>query len=578
VRRRTTPFARPDDRAWGRPTTAPAGNLRSRALAAAEWLLPLGGVVCLTLCCVITSWKREFWNDELYSWHLLADPSFSHMLSAFGDAINNTPATYFLAGWSWAQLFGASELSLRLFSSIGFSIALLLFWSILRRVYGLWPTFIGCVAVFLTSQTVIMQNAEGRMYGLYAALAAAALLQYQRLTDAPRIGVWSLLGVAALHAALVNTHLFGLFYSLAILAAFVSIDLARKRRRPGLYAAVVAGQLSLAFYAPVFLRQSQAGIPRAWMPTPSFADLIELTSFWSRSFGNGLVVIALLLALAAIHLWGKALRRPKPPPPTAQQGPLLCIAVLLLLVPIGVWIVSRTVKPIFWDRYMLPSLFGYGIVFAHAAALITTASAPPGTDAPRREWLSLGLLTVTAAFLFALPVLHARPSETRGGFRVFFEQKFDPYRLPVALQGSSTFLEWSFYSPHPERYFYIADRQASLMSESGAFGAQQYKHMLAYRRQYPQRFGAQVIESDRFLSKFDRFLVIDAKPFDQSCPPSLIGLHWARDWQRMECPKWLELRILHNPRFKVTELGDYWGISVLLVEKSPAAGAPPPPA
>lgn len=560
--------------------TPPAKDLRSRALAAAEWLLPLGGVVCLTLCCVITGWNREFWNDELYSWHLLADPSFSHMLSAFGDAINNTPATYFLAGWTWAQLFGASELSLRLFSSIGFSIALLLFWSVLRKSYGLWPSFIGCVVVFLTSQTVITQNAEARMYGLYAALIAAALMQYQRLSDAPRIGVWSLVGVAALHAALVNTHLFGLFYSLAILAAWLATDLVRKRRRPLLYAAVVAGQLSLLLYASTFIRQSQAGIPRAWMPAPSLVDLVELTSLWSRSFGNGLVLVGLLAALAAIHLgWPARGRRPAPPAkPTADRWSLLWVAILMLLVPFAVWIVSRTVKPIFWDRYMLPSLFGYGIAFAHAAALITGVAPPPATNTTRREGLSLGLLAVSAALLFALPVLQARPSETRGGFRVFFEKTFDAYNLPVALQGSSTFLEWSFYSPHPERYFYIADREASLMSESGLFGAQQYKHMLAYRRQYPQRFGTQVIESDRFLARFDRFLVIDAKPFDQSCPASLTGLHWAREWRRMECPKWLELRILNNPRFRVKALGDYWGISVLLVERAPPQTAPQPPA
>ena len=69
-----------------------------------EWVVPVLAVVSLTLSCVWVSEKKYFWNDELYSLYFLSDPTFSGMLSAFHDKINNTPFLYFLLGWGWDKV------------------------------------------------------------------------------------------------------------------------------------------------------------------------------------------------------------------------------------------------------------------------------------------------------------------------------------------------------------------------------------------------------------------------------------------------------------------------------------------
>jgi len=58
------------------------------------------------------------------------------MMVAFADKFTNVPPLYFILGWLWARAFGVTELSLRLFSSLGMSIACVITWMTLRRNYA----------------------------------------------------------------------------------------------------------------------------------------------------------------------------------------------------------------------------------------------------------------------------------------------------------------------------------------------------------------------------------------------------------------------------------------------------------
>src|SRR5262245_65494523 len=92
-------------------------------------------LLLLTLSCLVFSRRRFFDNDELYSYYLLSDPSFRHMWNAFNDAINNSPPFYFAVGWFWSALFGSGETSLRLFSSLAMSFALLILCRVFHRSF-----------------------------------------------------------------------------------------------------------------------------------------------------------------------------------------------------------------------------------------------------------------------------------------------------------------------------------------------------------------------------------------------------------------------------------------------------------
>jgi uncharacterized membrane protein len=186
-----------------------------------EYIVPALAIASLIISCILISSKKFFWNDELFSYYFLADPSFTHMLGAFHDKLNNTPPLYFLLGWLWAKVFGSTELSLRLFSSLGMCIACAITWITLRRTYNFWSTSIGVLSVFCTSNLILSQNAEARMYGLFLVLCALGLFQYDLINRSSRFTWKLLLSNSCIHAAIVNTHLFGLFYSTAIAFALI---------------------------------------------------------------------------------------------------------------------------------------------------------------------------------------------------------------------------------------------------------------------------------------------------------------------------------------------------------------------
>ena len=550
-------------------------------------LVPAAGAVSLILSCLIISPRKPYWNDELYSWFFVADPSFSHMWAAYNDALNNTPILYFATGWLWSSVFGASELSLRLFSCLGFVAALVLVWRMLCRAYGYWPAGIGTLLVFMTSDLVIEQSAEARMYGLFAAVCAAAALQYQKLLGTAEVSVRQLAAVALVHGLIVNTHLFGPFYSLAILAALMLADHMHRRRRWRVYGAVVLGQATFLTYLPAFWRQSQAGTPRAWMPVPRVQDFFDTVSLSSPTFVNVAFVSALVLILLLVQLLGW-----RAEPRTGRQlevdddvnhSAMILLAIALLTVPAVTWLFSRTIKPIFWPRYLVPTLISYSIALAHVVSRLTANPASPVSQGivPDHKVVSFRYMLprlVLGGLLFAavsVPLRHAlnQPQKVAVGAQ---DKVFGYEDLPIAVQTSHGFLERYHYASDRNRYYFVLDEQAASKPESGAFGLQEYKHMRAFKREYPDSVGPQILPSAEFLARFDRFLALELDPYKAVCPVRLRGLEYARDLKNLYCSQWLETRILNNRRYRVRELGTKWGLTFLLVERTARGAAAEP--
>src|SRR5437867_13104135 len=125
-----------------------------------EYLIPGIAVASLLISCIIVSSKKFFWNDELLSFYLLNDHSLPHMLIAWSDKFNQAPPLYFILGWFWDKIFGSTELSLRLFSSVSLGLACVIVWRLLCRTYDFWSTTVGTLSVFCLSRIVLYQNAE----------------------------------------------------------------------------------------------------------------------------------------------------------------------------------------------------------------------------------------------------------------------------------------------------------------------------------------------------------------------------------------------------------------------------------
>lgn len=269
-----------------------------------EYLLPALAIVSLIVSCIYISANKFFWNDELFSYYFTSDPSFTGMLSAFHDKINNTPLLYFLLGWIWDKAFGSSELSLRLFSSLGMCVALVVTWVTVRRHFGLWQTAIGVLGVFCTSEVILLQNAEARMYGLFLALTAFALLLYDNFYRIHQPSTKLLVLNACVHIAIVHTHLFGGFYSGAILLSMLAADRFYNLFRPKVYLSVILSWLTIILYIPSFLNQADAGNPRTWLPEPIFRDLLDMFHFHTSTFFHPSLLM-LLLVLSVMQYFGR---------------------------------------------------------------------------------------------------------------------------------------------------------------------------------------------------------------------------------------------------------------------------------
>jgi hypothetical protein len=559
-----------------------------------EWAVPLAAVVSLLLSCAIVSARKYYWNDEFFSYNMTTIASFSKMLTAFNDKLNNTPILYFVLGWLWDKAFGSSEISLRLFSSLGFCGALLIIWRTLRNRYDFWSTSIAVVFVINTSYLIYIQNAEARMYGLYLLLCAIILYLYDYYYRRPTVSVISLVMNMLVHAAFVHTHLFGIFYSGAAFVAFIITDRLFNLFRPKLYLSIILGWASLIFYIPAFLIQADAGKPRTWIPAPDLRDLFDIYNISDENFISRATLLVLVLLLVYYFF-----RSPSKAPYFSRykvskpEIPLLVFGVGFLLVPAFVWLLSITVKPVFWPRYMIPTAIGWIILLAFIISRnMPMARLPAGTA--QRNMVLLGRANKLLAILFIgiciwQPVIKGRiqKRETYPGWYDLSPSAEAKYGdLPrVLLWGDM--LQHLYYSPKGRQYFFILDWKSAVDKYSGTFMPQEYKHMEAWKRNFPDYYRDNIITLDKFTQRYDKFLVIDRPKYWTKCPLVHHGVHDPLYlWEYcLSCPQLMNIRFIHNKAYKVTRIknneiwtdSDKW-FSLLLVEKvkEPAVPAPAP--
>jgi hypothetical protein len=479
------------------------------------------------------------------------------MLIAFGDKFTNVPPLYFVLGWLWARAFGVTELSLRLFTALGMSAACLVTWITLRRNYRFWPTVIGTLGVFCVADLVLTQNAEARMYGLFLAVCSLGVLEYDVINRRRYCSTATFLVNALIHAAIVQTHLFGIIFSGAILCAFIIRDRFFNLFRPRVYLSIVVGWLSLIPYIPTFLNQADAGNPRAWIPMPDLENLI-FTLVPSASLVASVTVI-LVLAFLAIRFVFRVIasrreQREQEQARSATEVSLRILAFLFLAVPLCVWIVSRTIKPLFVPKYMIPVVLAWAIILAYLASNIIERGKLQLPETLGRKLTSVALSALAIIFLIH-PITYAR-SLLDESFPGMHDAMYGYRDLPIVTSHSHDFVKRFHYSTERERYFFVLDWEAALDVRSGLFGPQEYKTMDALKRDYSEIFGDHIVQLSDFLGQHQRFLVLA----DMNYRPRWSAPYFHR-------PRWLETRIENNPGFKTTTLGMVDGRRLLLVEK-----------
>lgn len=357
-----------------------------------ETCLILGAMLSLLMACWIESERKYFWADELFAWTLVTDGSYTHMLRALAGGADGAPPLYYSLARLWAYAFGASEISLRTLSSLGFGIALGLTWRVLAKEYGTRAALLGSLTMFCASPVLLTQNAEGRFYGLLMALSACALALYSKAARQRALSPRLYAATTLTHAGLVLCHVYGGLYSAALLVAMLAWDRRERAFRPAWCASVVLGWAAFIPWMRPFMRQARAFQPHSWIPVPDLGMLVR-----AYAFENPTLVWIGAMLLCVLAWKAKCAESDRTSVGlTLRVGnfSVLLAGAAFLTVPLVAFTISYVSSSIFLDRYFLPASLGAAILVSHLTAAILRSS--PGAAGSRLAWATIycGFLTL----------------------------------------------------------------------------------------------------------------------------------------------------------------------------------------
>ena len=272
--------------------------------AALRWttaeLTVLGcSLLSLAICCVLTSSKKYFEFDELFSWTFVTDPSLRHMLDALYHGADGAPPLYHITMRAWTGIFGSSEFAFRSASCLAFMAALAITWATLRRAFGRWPAAVASLFVLGLSSLTLHQVAQARFYGLLTVLVATAIYLYTRAVSGNTISGRLLLAIWLTHVALAYTHFYGLFYSGAILVAWVINDRLSGRAWHRGYFAIFLAWAAFLPWLPAVRAVADVARPYNTNPVPTIGNLVRAYGF---SLHGTALVLASVFVLGALTL------------------------------------------------------------------------------------------------------------------------------------------------------------------------------------------------------------------------------------------------------------------------------------
>lgn len=345
------------------------GMDRTNDRKAARWeLIALGGLVVLAAALRMARIDaREPWLDEACT-ALISGRDLSDLAEVFTGESN--PPLYYALLLAWQKVAGNAPWALRLPSVLAGVALVPMVWAFARRVGAGSVAALAGAFLAAASPVLLFYSLEARAYLLLWCLAFGAVIAMDDVIRRPgRSGPVIL--AAALGAAALYTHYYGVFLLPLWGIAWCAVPAGRARRRVGLGAA--ATLMAWAPWAGLHLVSHVGHHGQAWLeqfaatpwamlvesvsilclvpPFPAYLGELgalgripghaELTGLWI-----GVPVIG-----GALGIWGAARRGTAPGGPGRARAALLTAAVLLPVL--GALVVSL-VRPIYLPgRYEL---------------------------------------------------------------------------------------------------------------------------------------------------------------------------------------------------------------------------------
>ena len=372
-------------------------------MAIADWLLVATLSLFLVTLCVVRSRTRLLWADELYVHRMVTHPSLLGMLRGWWNGMDGGGGLYYVLVRWWSQLFGYTELPLRLYSTFGMCIALAATWAAARRYFATPVVALAVGLTYLTPATMLWQELNGRFYGQFLAFAAVACLWFLHTAD--RDPTRTDLGVTALaHAGLIGSHILGMVYSFTLLTAMIVLDRLHRRCRPKLYLAAAAGWVTLLLTLHAVVASAAVAKNHFWTQKPSLADLFTGIALQGRL--TFLLLAPLLLAATARVALSAPLRRELPTQLRSNAAPV-ALSAALVAAQLILFLKSQTGTSIYVDRYLMPVSIATVFLFAAAFRVLLPRDLVTSTTPLRTVALSLAALAPCAAFAVSRNINHA---------------------------------------------------------------------------------------------------------------------------------------------------------------------------
>jgi len=385
-----------------------------RPLPVLATLLGLGGA----LLSFLGSWIPSYWGDEAAS-VMSAERPLATLWPELGrvDAVHGT---YYLFLHFWIELFGASELSVRLPSAIAVGLGVAGIVVLASRLFSTRVAVIAAIVMTVLPRTTAM-GAEGRSYAIGTAIAVWLTVLVVRLitTRSTRVVPWVAYGV--LFALSVYVFLY-----LVLLAGahLIYLLLSRPGRRMfALWAAAIVLGITLStpllFFGLSERHQISFLLHRHYMTVDR---LVVLQWFGNRP----LALIGWTLVIAGIVLGMRRVR---------LRRPIALVAAWMLLPPLVLFAGNSLIAPMYSIRYLSFCTPAVAILIAVAisalpwrwsrvaAVLLIVALAAPTWVAQRGPYAKDGGsdLRQTAAVVAA----HAHPGDA-----IVFDQTVRNSRKP----------------------------------------------------------------------------------------------------------------------------------------------------
>jgi len=273
------------------------------------WLILLFGFVLR-----LAGLNQSLWLDEATSAIVARDFSISKILSEFSLGDFHPPLHYLLLK-GWVDVFGSSEISLRLPSVIAGILTIYIVYLLTKRMFSKSVALFS--AIFLTVNPLhIYYSQEARMYSLETLFATLAVWCLYNLVNTKKKIYWLYLTTASLLLLYTDYLPIFLIISLGIYLLFFEREFIKKNQRMWLVSLIGIAILYLP-WLPSLLTQLKSGllvkseIPAWWaiLGNTNFKQLVLVPIKFSigriSAFNNvlyGLIVGPILLVYSAIFL------------------------------------------------------------------------------------------------------------------------------------------------------------------------------------------------------------------------------------------------------------------------------------